>query len=120
MANYYATSTTNYFRVNNEEEYQKLFSNLVSEDRIEDFTFEEDIIVLNGIRNVYNGDAYGDDIEFREIGEEIMVQFGWGNGDEIFGNEWIETRNFAEMKQERINNWNKATEFFKGENENEK
>ena len=38
MANYYATCRTNYFRVTDEEKYQRLFSGLCAEDRISDFT----------------------------------------------------------------------------------
>lgn len=38
MANYMAACRTNYFRVTDEEKYQKLFSGLCGEDTIHDFT----------------------------------------------------------------------------------
>ena len=38
MANYTAASRTNYFRVTDEDKYSELFSNLTSEDIINDFT----------------------------------------------------------------------------------
>ena len=38
MANYIATSRTNYFTVTDEEQYKKLFCNLTAESNIEDFT----------------------------------------------------------------------------------
>lgn len=38
MANYYGTTRTNYFRVNDEKEYERLVSGLCGEDNIHDFT----------------------------------------------------------------------------------
>ena len=48
MANYCCTSRTNYFTVTDEEKYKELFSNLISEDNIEDFTTETDGKISHG------------------------------------------------------------------------
>lgn len=48
MATYSATARTNYFRVTDEEKYQELFSKLVSDDEIEDFTEIKDGITYHG------------------------------------------------------------------------
>ena len=48
MANYEAVSRTNYFRVTDEEKYQKLFSNLVANDDIYDFTETKDGATYHG------------------------------------------------------------------------
>lgn len=48
MANYLATSRTNYFRVTDEDKYAELFNHLVSEDFIEDFTEERDGVLYHG------------------------------------------------------------------------
>lgn len=49
MANYMAVSRTNYFRVTDEEKYEKLFSGLCSEDEINDFSCkDEDGTVWHG------------------------------------------------------------------------
>ena len=49
MANYYANSRTNYFRVTNEDKYNELFSNLVGdEDTVQDFTKTVDGVTLHG------------------------------------------------------------------------
>lgn len=49
MANYNATSRTNYFRVTDEEKYQEIFSKLSSEAGIEDFTkTKDDGSILHG------------------------------------------------------------------------
>lgn len=49
MANYMATTRTNYFRVTNEKKYEELFETLVSEDEIHDFTkIDEDGVIWHG------------------------------------------------------------------------
>ena len=48
MANYMATSRTNYFRVTDEDRYQELLENLVSEDNIEDFTERKGNVIYHG------------------------------------------------------------------------
>ena len=50
MANYTAVARTNYFRVTDEEEYQKLFSNLITTigEDIEDFTEVRDGVTYHG------------------------------------------------------------------------
>ena len=48
MANYMATARTNYFRVTDEEKWQKLFEELSSEDNIEDFTKEKNGVTYHG------------------------------------------------------------------------
>ena len=48
MANYTATSRTNYFRVTDEAAYQNLFGELLSESGIEDFSEEVDGILWHG------------------------------------------------------------------------
>lgn len=42
MANWYGTTRTNYFKVNDEERYQALFNRLTGEEPVEDFTKESD------------------------------------------------------------------------------
>ena len=54
MANYYGVTRTNYFRVTDEESYKRLYEGLVSEEFIEDFTYED----KDG--NIYHGfGSYG-------------------------------------------------------------
>lgn len=50
MANYTAVARTNYFKVTDEEEYQKLFSNLITTigEDIEDFTEVRDGVTYHG------------------------------------------------------------------------
>lgn len=49
MANYISQCRTNYFRVTDEEKYQKIFSRLIgNETEIEDFTEEKDGDILHG------------------------------------------------------------------------
>lgn len=48
MANYISMSRTNYFTVTDEEKYQELFSNLVGEGCVYDFTKEENGIKMHG------------------------------------------------------------------------
>lgn len=48
MANYYGYTRTNYFRVTDEEKYSELFSHLVGDDYISDFTKIVDGITLHG------------------------------------------------------------------------
>lgn len=49
MANYYGCSRTNYFRVTDEEKYNELFSNLISNEAdIEDFTEEREGVLYHG------------------------------------------------------------------------
>lgn len=49
MANYYATSRTNYFRVTDEEQYKELFSRLVGfDDDIADFTEQQEGVIWHG------------------------------------------------------------------------
>lgn len=48
MANYMGTCRTNYFRVTDEAAYQKLFSKLIGEDDIHDFTKEDDGVTYHG------------------------------------------------------------------------
>lgn len=48
MANYRATARTNYFRVTDEEKWQKLFNGLCCEGEIYDFTEERDGIKYHG------------------------------------------------------------------------
>lgn len=59
MANYAAVSRTNYFRVTDEEAYQKLFSRLTSESGIEDFTEERDGVLWHGF-GAYSTIDFGD------------------------------------------------------------
>lgn len=48
MANYYANSRTNYFRVTDEDKFAELFANLVcDDDEVEDFTEVEDGIIYH-------------------------------------------------------------------------
>ena len=47
MADYIATARTNYFRVTDEQKYQKLFKGLVSDNQLFDFTKEENGIVFH-------------------------------------------------------------------------
>lgn len=63
MANYNATSRTNYFRVTDEEAYAKLFARLCAESNIEDFTKEKDGIIWHGFG------AY-DAIDYKESDDE--------------------------------------------------
>lgn len=63
MANYNATSRTNYFRVTDEEAYAKLFARLCAESNIEDFTEEKDGIIQHGFG------AY-DSIDYKESDDE--------------------------------------------------
>lgn len=48
MADYLATSRTNYFRVTDEERYQELFKHLVANGDIQDFTMKQDGVVYHG------------------------------------------------------------------------
>lgn len=49
MANYYAYSRTNYFRVTDEEKWNELFSNLIGdEDGVKDFSEERNGIKYHG------------------------------------------------------------------------
>lgn len=48
MANYLATARTNYFRVTDEERYQKLFEHLVAGDEVKDLTKERDGVLYHG------------------------------------------------------------------------
>lgn len=55
MANYYATSRTNYFRVTDEEKYQEIFSKLSSEAGIEDFSeTKDDGSIIHGFGSYSN------------------------------------------------------------------
>ena len=72
MANYLATARTNYFRVTNEEKYQELFSKLVSEDEIEDFTEIKDGTTYHGFGayapiEYIDNDEYDFDIFLEEL-----------------------------------------------------
>lgn len=86
MANYYATSRTNYFRVTDEEKYNELFKNLVGlESEICDFTFtkEENGITLHGFGSYgpisyrvpnSNTDEYDDeDYDFDQFLAELQA-----------------------------------------------
>lgn len=53
MADYTATARTNYFRVTDEQRYQKLFKGLISDNQLFDFTKEEN----GGIFHAFG--AYG-------------------------------------------------------------
>ena len=48
MADYMATARTNYFRVTDEEKWQKLFNGLCCEGEIYDFTEERDGVRYHG------------------------------------------------------------------------
>lgn len=50
MSTYYCTARTNYFKVTDEERYAELFANLVASDgdEVEDFTKEENGVILHG------------------------------------------------------------------------
>ena len=61
MANYTAASRTNYFRVTDEDKYSELFSNLTSEDIINDFTETKDGIIYHAF-GCY-GSIYYEDYE---------------------------------------------------------
>lgn len=60
MANYMGTCRTNYFRVTDEEKYQELFSNLVAEDNIHDFTRVKDRVLYHGFGS-YDSITYYDE-----------------------------------------------------------
>lgn len=62
MADYLATTRTNYFRVTDEERYQELFEHLMSDGDIEDLTKEHDGVLYHGFG------AYGS-IDYQETGE---------------------------------------------------
>lgn len=48
MANYYANSRTNYFRVTDEDKFAELFANIVcDDDEVKDFTKVEDGIIIH-------------------------------------------------------------------------
>ena len=69
MANYYASSRTNYFRVTDEKEYKNLFQNLIAESGVYDFTKEIDGVVYHAFGaydavDYKNGD---DDYDFDEF-----------------------------------------------------
>lgn len=83
MANYCATSRTNYFRVIDEEKYAKLFANLVGdEDEVHDFTKVENGVTLHAfgsygsvdyISPLQNGDDSDDyDYDFDEFLAELQ------------------------------------------------
>lgn len=59
MANYTAASRTNYFRVTDEDKYSELFSNLTSEDIINDFTETKDGIIYHAF-GCYGSITYED------------------------------------------------------------
>lgn len=70
MANYTATSRTNYFRVTDEAAYQNLFGELLSESGIEDFSEEVDGILWHGFG------SYGPiEFEVPECGEYDIEAF---------------------------------------------
>ena len=62
MANFMCATRTNYFRVTDEDRYQILFSNLVSEDNINDFTQEKDGVIFHGF-GAYSDINYYDDTD---------------------------------------------------------
>lgn len=72
MANYECSSRTNYFRVTDEERYNELFENLVSNDEVYDFTKEENGAVLHGFGSYgsidyFLGDSEDEDCSFDDF-----------------------------------------------------
>lgn len=91
MANYYANVRTNYFRVTDEEKYQKLFNRLGSEYQIEDFSEVKDGVMYHGFGAYGTIDFYDEndleidfDIFLKEMQEilpdnEAFIYFETGN-----------------------------------------
>ena len=69
MANYMSTTRTNYFKVTDEEKYEKLFSMLCSEDNIRDFTEKREDGIYHGFG------AYGDISCYNEELDEFTDEF---------------------------------------------
>jgi len=63
MAEYLATTRTNYFRVTDEKRYQELFAHLVADGDIEDFTEERDGVLYHGF-GVYGSINYEETEDF--------------------------------------------------------
>ena len=69
MANYMATTRTNYFRVTDESRYSELFNKLSCKDYIEDFTENKNGIIYHGFG------AYGT-ISYL-VGNEDDCEYDW-------------------------------------------
>lgn len=71
MANYTAASRTNYFRVTDEDKYSELFSNLTSEDIIQDFTETKDGLIYRAF-GCY-GSIFYEDYETDDCSLEVFL-----------------------------------------------
>ena len=71
MANYEATTRTNYFRVTDEEKWQELFEGLISHDEIDDYTKKKDGITYHGF-GAYSSIEYMD-AETEECDFDIFI-----------------------------------------------
>ena len=119
MANYLATARTNYFRVTNEEKYQELFSKLVSEDEIEDFTEVKDGITYHGFGayapiEYFDNDEYDFDMFIEELQkilpeDEAFMYFEVGSEKirYLVGYACVVTHN--EIKEMNLDSWAKNT-----------
>lgn len=79
MANYYAVSRTNYFRVTDEEKYNDLIDGLSSEDEFHDFTYkDENGVTWHGFGTYgnfsYNLDEDGNMGDFYEELQKILPE----------------------------------------------
>ena len=120
MANYNAVSRTNYFRVTDEEKYEKLFNSLISEDDIEDFTEVKDGITYHGfgsyssIDYLDENEEYHFDLFLTELQkilpeDEAFMYFevGYEKLRYLVGYTYVVTRN--EIKGMNIDDWAKDT-----------
>ena len=119
MANYLATARTNYFRVTDEGKYQELFSKLVSEDDIEDFTEIKDGITYHGFGayapiEYLNNDEYEFDMFIEELQKilpenEAFMYFevGYEKLRFLVGYACVVTHN--EIKEMNLDSWAKNT-----------
>ena len=74
MANYMATARTNYFRVTDEDRYQDLFSGLVAEDDIHDFTETgEDGVIRHGF-GTYGWMSFEEDEDGGDTGMDSFFE----------------------------------------------
>lgn len=116
MANYYATVRTNYFRVINEEKYQKIFSKLSGEDTIHDFTKEENGVIYHGFGSYgcveylnededYDFDAFLKEIQDLLPNNEAFMYFeiGYEKLRYVNGTCYLVTR--REIKSMSLDSW---------------